>query len=62
MTGCVSAQFLRNSAQISDFLQIAVLLIFSTLYQPIIKSVFWIGNELVTVLLTGFYVGLHLTE
>lgn len=43
---------LINSAYRSDLLQIAVLLILSTLYQSITNSKIYRGNDLETVLLT----------
>lgn len=48
----VCRQLLIDATQRSDFLQIAVLLILSTLYQSITNSKIYRGNDLVTVLLT----------
>lgn len=52
MTAHVIGEVLLNTAQIGNFLQIAVLLILSTLYQSITNSKIYRGNDLVTVLLT----------
>lgn len=52
MTAHVIGEVLLNTAQIGDFLQVAVLLKFNTLSQQITKSRFKDGNDLVTVLLT----------
>lgn len=53
------AQILVNSAKCSDFLQVAVYWIVYTLYQLVIKSPFWRGNDLETVLLTSLCTILH---
>ena len=48
----VKCYILINTTESSNFLQIAVLLILSTLYQSITNSKIYRGNDLVTVLLT----------
>ncbi|NDV97121.1 hypothetical protein D0T84_19765 [Dysgonomonas sp. 521] len=58
----MTAYRLIDPADCSNLLEIAVELIFWSIYQTIKKSEFQRGNELVTVLLTGVYFILHLYQ
>jgi len=58
----MECDFLINAANTGDFVQIAVLLDFLSLYQLVIKSQFWRGNELATVLLACACTVLHSAE
>jgi hypothetical protein len=49
----MKGQFFFYAAQIANLFQIAVKLIFRTLYQAVTKSEFWRGNDLATVLSAG---------
>jgi hypothetical protein len=62
MSGYVVRESLVNSADISQFLQIAMLLIFTLYFQLVRRAFVLAGNELVTVLLTGFYTVLHVPD